>query len=118
MAKKKLINLWSCPPIDWWSGMIDLSKHAARDFVAAPSDALEFEGEVHALLAGAKKLALSRGWEGDISQGPFLSALPTGDGHVDLIVAWKQSNNGTCFVASHTLLGGRGFDNVIPSQGY
>jgi hypothetical protein len=114
MPKERPINMWVTSPIDWWSGMIDLSRHSPRDFAMPFEDALEFEGEVHALLAGAKKLARKNGWEGDISQGPFLCAIPSGDNTTDLVVAWKQSNNGTCFIASRALLVDRNFDHVTP----
>jgi hypothetical protein len=49
----------------------------------------------------AQKLALEIGWEGDIREGcgPFVSVLPQPD--VDnFLIAWKQDNNGTTFVAS------------------
>lgn len=50
----------------------------------------------------AKVAAKQIGWEGDIIEGPFVSVLPpeSGGGPSLFIVAWKQVNNGTCFIAS------------------
>lgn len=46
---------------------------------------------------GARKL----GWEGDCHQGPFVSVLPNpGNMDSELIIGWKQSNNGVTFIAS------------------
>jgi hypothetical protein len=50
-------------------------------------------------LCMAFMLARKLGWEGDIRSfegGPYIAALPAG-GHV---IAWKQDNNGTTFIAS------------------
>lgn len=40
-------------------------------------------------------------WEGDIREGPYVSMLPDPDnGGTCFLVAWKQNNNGTCYIAS------------------
>ena len=114
MGKSKLLNLWSVGPIDYWSGMIDLSKHNVQDFAMEYENPGELAENVSEMLARAKTLAKKAGWEGDISQGPFLGAIPKLDGSPSLIIGWKQSNNGTCFIASHTLLGGHGYG--VPAQ--
>jgi hypothetical protein len=49
--------------------------------------------------ARARALAKSLGWEGDTTFGPYVSVLPDPSNSPFLIV-WKQSNNGTTFVAS------------------
>jgi len=79
-------------------------------------DAGAFEKRVNDLLAAAQKLALKHGWEGDTIQGPFLSAIPHEDGNADLVLAWKQSNNGTTFIASERLLVGQGYTSQTPYQ--
>lgn len=46
--------------------------------------------------------ARKHGWEGDFTEEPRVMVLPPGDGGCDFIVAlvWKQSNNGSTFVAT------------------
>jgi hypothetical protein len=56
----------------------------------------------------AQKLARAHGWEGDIrggfgdeDGGPWFAPLPIDNsGETVFIIAWKQDNNGTTFVAS------------------
>lgn len=42
------------------------------------------------------------GWEGDITEGPYVFMLPMNDGGGTMTAGfiWKQSNNGTTFVVS------------------
>ena len=41
------------------------------------------------------------GWEGDISQGPFITGVAASDGgDSQIIMAWKQSNDGATFIIS------------------
>jgi hypothetical protein len=50
---------------------------------------------------GAYALARLVHWEGDIREGPFVSMLPfPGNNWSAPIIAWKQDNNGTTFIAS------------------
>lgn len=47
--------------------------------------------------------ARQMGWEGDIREGPSVTVLPREPGEYEpghVIVAWKQHNNGTTFLAS------------------
>jgi len=117
MAKNGFVHLWTTGPIDYWSGMVDLRKFQVRDFAMEFEDADEFEAEVNAFFEKAKKLAFKAGWEGDMSQGPFLGAIPNADGVPQLIIGWKQSNNGSCFIASNGMLVGHGFGGVPVEQG-
>jgi hypothetical protein len=47
-------------------------------------------------------MALEAGWEGDIrhGSGPFVCPLPDGDCGSEYLIAWKQDNNGSTFIAS------------------
>jgi hypothetical protein len=48
----------------------------------------------------AKDLADKFGWEGDIREGPFVAVLPDKGGVLSrVIIALKQDNDGTTFVA-------------------
>ena len=91
-------------PIDYWNGW-----HLASDIVCMDMnvdwvcegtriDPEIFFTKLRVAKVGARKL----GWEGDISCGPYISALPVDDpgSPCPIMIAWKQSNNGTTFVAS------------------
>ncbi len=40
-------------------------------------------------------------FEGDFREGPYISALPDPDsGECQIIIMWKQNNNGVTFIAS------------------
>lgn len=100
--------VYSLPPIDWWAGWIPLKKFNSEDFADEYADddfapdytPQGFKRRVETLLHEAQELAASElGFEGDMRQGPFLSALP-GENESLPLLAWKQDNNGTTFVAS------------------
>ena len=91
-------------PIDFWNGWhlasdvvcVDMTFDYANETVQINAE--DFFPKFTLAKFGARKL----GWEEDISWGPFISALPVDDagGPCPIIIAWKQSNNGTTFVAS------------------
>lgn len=90
-------------PIDFWSGWqkpSDVFKLNDGLHDEARHDAAEWRP----MWEKAKTLASDVGWEGDIraGEGPFVSVLPSGDGGAmpPVVIAWKQDNNGTTFVAS------------------
>jgi hypothetical protein len=58
--------------------------------------------EVVSRFQHATRLATRIGWEGDFRNGPFISAMPAehGNGYSEFLIAWKQDNNGTTFIAS------------------
>lgn len=66
------------------------------------ADDLRSFDEFEEVFDTAKVSAKLIGWDGDIREGPFVSVLPPGGcGEQSLfIIAWKQDNNGTSFVAS------------------
>jgi hypothetical protein len=50
----------------------------------------------------ARSIARRVHWEGDIrsGSGPFICPIPDGDSTGEYLIAWKQNNNGTTFIAS------------------
>ena len=92
-------------PIDWWQGWThqkDYLKALASDdevIDGSHTDGIVAYGEA---LGEAKRLALNAGWEGDMRDGPYVSALPDLDctGLCPILIAWKQDNNGTTFIFS------------------
>lgn len=93
--------IYETVPIDHWQGWLTMPEAAAKLCV----DGLGFthEEELRHLadnLEEAKRLAKAAGWEGDMREGPFVSMLPNQDNTVSYVIAWKQDNNGSTFVAS------------------
>lgn len=90
---------YASPPIDYWHGWMTY-----EEFVASVSRENDLE-ECARILGDASKL-LREGreyakknlmWEGD-DLGVRFSVIPTGDCEGALVIAWKQSNNGTTFI--------------------
>lgn len=100
------IVLYELGPHDWWGGWIDLAKHQVSKFADdhLGNEAAELTQQVDRMLAAAKSLSTKHGWEGDMIQGPFLSAIPNHDNAIELALGWKQSNNGVTYIASSTEL--------------
>jgi len=104
---KKELHVYSTGPIDIWDGWIPM-----LHFLSVPIPNYDVSEFTHAHLnerselvhrfCQACQLARSIGWEGDFRQGPYVSAIPAGDSecHSELLIAWKQDNNGTTFIAS------------------
>lgn len=93
------IIVYGIAPIDWWNGWTreaeflrqlsphDENRYIIEEYVAFTTAAFSMARQIH--------------WEGDISNGPYVSALPNPEGSTsEWLVAWKQSNNGTTFIAS------------------
>jgi len=80
-------------PIDYFDGCISL-----------PTYLVQQEGEASHVLAtlarGMAEMLSESCWEGDISQGIFVFALPTDEIQTEVGFIWKQSNNGTTFILS------------------
>ena len=91
------IHVYCVQPIDdfhLWARPSDVFSETRSDGLLA------FE-EFNQFFEIAKVAARQISWEGDIIEGPFISIVPPDSGGGSLfIVAWKQGNNGTCFVAS------------------
>lgn len=106
--------VYETTPLDWWGGMVPLSKFKAAMFADDYADEIMapgctpsgFQEYIDGLLAEARALAEAvLLYEGDIRQGPFLGGLPDPDYNRTLpILAWKQDNNGTTYIATLTPL--------------
>lgn len=98
MARK--LYTYSVGPIDIWG------------LFQNPEDVLEIEetgekillGEYTEMLAAGMAEATQLGWEGDLVRGPLVSILPEPGSAGLLIIAWKQSNNGSTYVVSRVEL--------------
>jgi len=91
-------------PIDFWIGW-----HKPEDIVSWSEGEAWSSGKIarwdyFPMLLMAQRIALEHlGWEGDIrkGEGPFISLIPSKDSCTgEIIIAWKQDNNGQTFVAS------------------
>jgi hypothetical protein len=100
-------------PVDWWWGwspVDDLKAQPEEGEEMSPYDAdAPWHGWRNAALEALVDHALDQiqadgRWEGDISQGPYIAGLlaPNDDGYAEseVMVALKQSNNGTVYVWS------------------
>lgn len=86
------LHVYSLAPIDFWSGWTK-AEHAVDEYFT--------QSDLDALWAKASDLALDAGWEGDVRSGPYVAGFPDPDtGGPAVMIAWKQENNGTTFVAS------------------
>jgi hypothetical protein len=105
--------VYKIPPIDFWYGWsrvcdvvakADFDPEHDADFAFNTIDAGQWAYQWLAAQAGARRL----GWEeGDIrgypDYGPLVSGLPEWDGGGEgcfFMIAWKQLDHGTTFVAS------------------
>lgn len=90
-------------PIDFWEGWKTEAEYLASlntsDAFGDPtSDGL---AAYYKRLGAAQLLAKGVGWEGDIREGPFVSGIPTpGSCDSEILIGWKQDNNGDTFIAS------------------
>ena len=94
------LHVYAIAPIDFWNHWTSMLV-----FLASPyrdNGPCSDPCEVLNRFQRATQLALRLGWEGDFSNGPFISAIPAvhGEGYSEFLIAWKQNNNGTTFIAS------------------
>lgn len=101
---------YSLAPIDFWTGwlteeqyLLQLAEEAIRseNYTATLEQiAARYQRQKARAFALAKEI----GWEGDIRQGcgPFIAGLPADEPGADsqIMIAWKQHNNGETFVVS------------------
>jgi len=103
------LYVYHIPPIDYfgerygWTDMKKLLDEAVADEYESICLGLSKE-ELTLRWWKAQRLARKIGWEGDIRDGPWLAAIPVECGDWDFIIAWKQDNNGTTFVATPYIL--------------
>lgn len=91
------MHVYACNPIDWWQWWLSEDELVERRPAEQIKDYLRD-------LKLAQEAAFQIGWEGDVREGPFVCGLPGPSGACDFIIAWKQDNNGTTFVASRERL--------------
>lgn len=96
-----MIYVYAVGPIDFWSGWLTPEEAIGpTDTAGAHEPSKIDQSDFEEFFGQAKEIARStRGWEGDIRQGPFVAGFPVHDGGA-FVVAWKQDNNGTTFIAS------------------
>ena len=98
-------------PIDDWTGWRELTEAASEIRGEGPPRGPSFRTLLARLLDGCEIARHEHNWEGDVSQGPYWIPLPaTGDDK--FLIAWKQANDGTCFVASPFALPWLGIDRA------
>ena len=116
IARNRSLVVMSCGIVDWWQGMVPLrridpeilSNHdyfEEYDEATGPIHVRTFRTEVYETLLVARWLASHMLFEGDTSDGPYLSSTPSLDGIEVLssnVIGWKQSNNGSSFIAMDT----------------
>jgi hypothetical protein len=92
-------------PIDWWTGAHTVSDYESA--IVADHGRADASEQVKGALSKFRNFldkakAIAPGWEGDIREGPFVLPVPPRDPAEGLqfMVAWKQENNGTTFLAS------------------
>lgn len=100
---EKMMIVYRIQPIDCWAGW----QKPGDLFKVMPTGCETFDcynaEEWIPLWKRAQALAKEVGWEGDIRTGPYVTILPVpSDESSDcpVVIAWKQDNNGTTFVAS------------------
>jgi len=83
-------------PIDFWAGWMDEATLLQQLAMTDSAD------DLPSFKATALSVALTRlEWEGDMREGPFYAGIPTNmDYWPSFMMAWKQDNNGSTFVAT------------------
>ena len=104
---KDQLHVYSTGPIDIWDGWIPLmsflsAPHPEYDIPEFINAQFDDRSELIHRFCRACQLARSIGWQGDFRHGPYVSAIPSGDGecHSELLIAWKQDRSGVTFIAS------------------
>jgi hypothetical protein len=95
-------RLYHLDPIDFWDGWTSEYDYLRKLFTEYPNNNCGQIAAYIGLRAKAERMALKAGWDGDIREGVFVSALPPTDGRdsCPIMLAWKQDNNGETFVYS------------------
>jgi hypothetical protein len=88
------------PPIDFWPGALDFSSlvTSIRDTFHSKKDVADCLVKIHILEREARIAFKSLGWEGDYRDEFYFGIPAEGTFQIGYII--KQSNNGTCFIAS------------------
>jgi hypothetical protein len=101
-----MMFVYELSPIDDWHGMVTLGQYFAcrcriqeREGYPGPDAGNEFDGVLRFLFEAMDHARTHGHWEGDVRR-LYVSSVPTDDHECDLILGWKQSNNGTTYIAS------------------
>lgn len=107
------LHVYRVTPIDDWTDWLSEEQYLANLGFVPGSGGYYQAADLDKLLTSAGELgphevtkafafkaAFQLAWEGDISAGPYITSIPKGS----TVLAWKQSNNGDCFVASYSEL--------------
>lgn len=98
----KTLYCYHVPPIDFWVGALSIDAFMAASLRGPDLDLVEVSGlgiDIALLRWHAERSFPRIGWEGDITSGPYIFAMPNLPG-LSLGYMLKQSNNGSCFIAS------------------
>jgi hypothetical protein len=90
-------------PIDFWEGWQSESEYLAKlcDSEPRPDQRVKALLEYIDLRCKAEHLARSTAGQGHIRCGPYIAALPSdGGSKCPIMIAFKQTNNGTTFIIS------------------
>ncbi len=98
--------VYELSPIDHWGGWMSEEQYLAdcenKSYLSTdkPHERRRLEKLKKQAFDLAKRLKI--GWEGDFAEGPYFSPIPAegGNSGCELLLAWKQRNNGTTFIAS------------------
>ena len=106
--------VYKVAPIDDWTGWRKLTEAASETHSGGPPCGPSFRTLLARLLDACEIARREHNWEGDISimGGPYWIPLPPGRDD-KFLIAWKQSNDGTSFVASPFALPWLGTDHVF-----
>lgn len=110
-----IVYVYATNPIDFWCGwqlvseackipphirdLLDPQANLDDDHQNDSQDYISIF-DVAKFFEAAKWTARKIGWEGDVAWGPYISMLPHNESDCLFMLAWKQSNNGTTFIAS------------------
>lgn len=98
--------VYTTGPLDWWTAWSTLDAVVQAE---EPDYRDRRRAQLEQILTHAKLQVAERGefWEGDIIQGPYFSGLPNAEGDADgeVMVGFKQMNNGTTYFWSPYRLG-------------
>lgn len=94
-------RMYRLSPIDFWDGWLTEEGYLRQlmdDACCATANLASYVRQ----RCRAETMARSCGWGGDMREGPYISALPSDceGGSCEVMIAWKQDNNGETFVYS------------------
>jgi hypothetical protein len=115
--------VYNMEPIDCWDGwtLVKDYKFGCGDLPEDERSPFLTKKEFEDLYLKAQKIAKAfYGWDGDVRTGPFISGIPAfpGDCSPQILIGWKQDNNGITFVASPVRLTWLDPDDTLEDHNY